>query len=426
MERKEIKSQVPEANEPQDAKGDRSPSGGARMPFGRLAAAATQGFHLFQRQIIRLAQAAFVHSREGGRAIRQKVHRFYHLHWPSAPVDQLHVAFANRAYNKLSRKHLIIVVGTTWSVLLLLPYSFLAVAALLVPIQPSLLPPLQDYPLLFILTVLAPWHCTVELKIWRYLEITFRALQRAQQMKLDAAEIKDLIRKYNSLFNSRLFNAVAVPLSIGVGYWFVIARSNHLSWWGSPAISGYAFVVAVFVCSIVWYHLLQHTYKGVIAVLLFREVFRPGIHLVIFHQDGVYGLGNIARILLLAYTTTIVHGMAIVALWRGRFLSSEEPLLILFLAAFFVICVPLFYGFPAFLLHQTVYRFKQSLRVQVRTVIPGPPSRHHLLLTLLADHLIEGLPKSPFSKRTLLLSGFCYSLQLASAVVTVAPVISIK
>jgi hypothetical protein len=273
--------------------------------------------------------------------------------------------------------------------------------------------------MIFILVVLSPLHCVILLNLWRSVETTFQLLKEDGLLGANPNDASHLAAHFNKYFNSRAVHYILIAASFIVARWLIVSRSHHINWWGAPGVSRMGFPIAIYVSWIIWYQLLQHNYKGIVSIALMWAAFRRGVQLSLFHQDRVYGMGKIAQLLLLAYTTTILHGLAVIALWRGHFLTARDLATIVFIGFFFVVFVPLFFALPSLLLMKHIVIFKQALRVRLLTDAGCSPSNPDVLSMLTIDHIVDALPDHPFTRRMLALSGSGYVIQFVSAVVTI-------
>jgi hypothetical protein len=245
-------------------------------------------------------------------------------------------------------------------------------------------------------------------------------------LKWTAEQFSSVVTISNSRFNSHGLNLLAAILSVLIGRWLILARSHHILWWGSPTVSRIGYCTAVYVATIVWYQLLLHNFKGITATILSWQVFTRGVELDPFHADGVYGLGDIAQLLLLAYATTLIHCMAVLALWRGHFFNTNDSAVLLFIPFFFVVFIPLFFAVPYTILRRAIKASKRSLRQRARSAAGWPPSDNNLVPLLLADRLVDELPNHPFSRRMIAISTCGYALQIIASIITIVQVAANK
>lgn len=346
--------------------------------------------------------------------------------WPPVPPDRLRVMFANRIYDRLARQGYSFIVVITLAVLLVLPCGVLPLVRLFRGPLTAHLSFYSDYHILFMLACLAPAHTVVVITLWRRLETTFQGLIDSGQLTWDPVDLKRFVTRFNYWFNFRILNVVALILAALMSRWLVISRSMHMAWWGSPHVDSVGFWFILAMATVVWYQLFQHNFKGIVAVVLMRSVFRRGVRLQPFHSDGVYGLGNIAALLLLAYATTVIHCLAILTLWSGKFFTTHDLTLLLVFSAFFIVFVPVFFAIPSIVLRRATLAFKDTLRHQLRRGVQWPPTDAQVFRVFLIDHVVDALPGHPFSRRIMIVSASGYLLQLVSALISVFQMIKLS
>lgn len=343
----------------------------------------------------------------------------YSLCCPEVPTDRLHLTFSNRLYRHLDPRRWCLVTLLTWLLLVVLPFSIIQGAFVLFPSFTTGIPFQSDYQMLFILIVLSPLHCIIVLRLWRGIETTFEQMKDEGLLGRNLEEIHNLERTFNKYFNSRGLNCLLILLSFFIGRWLMLSRSQHIDWWGAPRVSLVGFYVAIYLSWLIWYQLLQHNCKGILSIVLMWKVFGRGVQLNLFHEDRVYGLGNIAKLLLIAYTSTVLHGLAVISLWRGQFLTGHDLWAIIFIGSFFVIFVPVFFALPSLLLMRNMIGFKRTVRERFRHEVGWPPTDSGQLRLLGTDHIVDALPDHPFTRGMLALSGSGYLIQFVSAIVTI-------
>jgi hypothetical protein len=291
----------------------------------------------------------------------------------------------------------------------------------------------RDINLLLLLGVLCPAHTVLALQSWLQIDRTFAQLHRDGVLAASTANVLHLKESFNRRFNSHTTNWRAFTASLAIAFYLIASRSSAMLWWGHPLVSRYGYYCALFVATACCYQLALHNHKGVVGVRLFWAVVQQGLKLDFRHEDGVYGLGGIARTCLVGYGTTLIQSIALVLMWRAHFFSSRLDVALLFMLSFFVVFGPMFYVVPLLVLRSQIQVYKAQMRRELLLqraggwspgvgVSPGD-SANTVGWLLCVDRSIRALPDHPFSSGIILIGSSGYALQVLSAAITIIQVI---
>jgi hypothetical protein len=221
----------------------------------------------------------------------------------------------------------------------------------------------KDYGMIVILLVLYPVHSLMVVCLWESISSSVLSFFAEGTLRASEDTRRTFFAHYNRLFNSRAINMVSFTMASGFTILMIVSGRNGIGWWGQLQYGTLGFLGFVYACLIIWYQLVLHNLKGIIAIVMMRNLFGSGryeIHLNPFHRDHYYGLGNLERILLLVFATTIIHTTSVmIAISCGLFHRTLDPLLIA-IVVIILVFVPVFIVYPVKFISMMVKQIKQK------------------------------------------------------------------
>lgn len=227
----------------------------------------------------------------------------------------------------------------------------------------------SDLAIVVLAGLLFPVHTVLVLELWKTISLTFTSLFSDGIVKMNSDERGELTRQFNCLFNSGAFRVVAFIGAAVFTAWLLVSRRATSSWWGGTAGGVLGILSLAWIGIVIWYQLLCHNLKGVVAAVLAVRMFRKTqLHPLLLHEDGLWGLSGVVRCCYLAFATSVIHTLALLVMWQLDFMPSTSGSFFIVVSLFFVVFFPVFVIMPLRLLSQQLRTSKRTLLRSIRVL----------------------------------------------------------
>jgi acylglycerol lipase len=265
--------------------------------------------------------------------------------------------------------------------------------------NPAVIPYLRDYTAL-VVAVLMSAHMVLVHNQWQNISIAFKQLHDdgiLNHKVITTSRAKEVIRKYDRLFNLQRWRALSLVLACTVvivvhgsvwshGLYSALNVSRqtgweqtaYLNWWASPlshiGLFSYGLGTAIFLS----YYMIRHNIIGVLALFLCREALsefkaekEPVIQLNGLHQDEMGGVSILRNMMHLVYLSIVLMGLTLLMVYYC-FASGTANVLLPFYCIFFFLN-PFYIFVPLAIIGREIRKCKAHKVALLGQELRGPP-----------------------------------------------------